>query len=126
MSWNRDNGAGWRGRGIDRGPDQRSSRRGCNNDGRADQGGGRCTSLNGAWGRGTACHWNDDSGSLAGGAVLNGGSTAGDDLADSAEGGGLNNRGGGCGDLLLNLTIRELIGQSSHNGRASAQGSESN
>lgn len=60
-------------------------------------------------------------------AVLDGGSTAGEDNVDGAEGGGLNNRSRGrsCGDLLLNLAVRELIGHTSHDGGASAQGSES-
>ena len=58
-------------------------------------------------------------------AVLDGGSAAGEDLADGAEGGGFSGRSWWCGDLLLDLAVRELIGQTSHDGGAGAQGSES-
>lgn len=60
-------------------------------------------------------------------AVLDGWSAAGNDVIDSAEGGGLSGRDWccRCGDLLLNLAVGELVGETSHDGGASAQGSES-
>lgn len=58
-------------------------------------------------------------------AVLDSGSTAGKDHVDGAQGSGLGDRSCWCGDLLLDLAVGDLIGQTSHDGGASAQGSES-